>query len=244
MKISPVKIYNNATQKAYANSLKKTASDTFISSNLNFGNLKRINPVLEFLSEANSRKILKRFDKFSVDEFNSLTKNEYKALKSASFGRFLKETQIIEDCAKVFKECYDKWEGEGNYIFVSIGRSLEHLASALKLKGIETKMLPISNVVQDISAKDVISQAGFEEYISFIKKSGLDAQTIKNSPKKFIFSDYSYTGHTMDVVKEILLSEKIGIKPDDVKFLNFGFFYEGMHEKVAKIPRTTPPEKR
>ena len=71
-----------------------------------------------------------------------------------------------------------------------------------------------------------------------LKQIGIDAQVIKESGKKYIFSDYSYYGDTMRVVKDILKSQ--GIKGSQVEFVDFEPLYQKLYSRSKKQPKTSP----
>lgn len=248
MKISPISITTQrrtfSPLNSYSVSKEKIQNDVFVSSKKkeetsfasrgSFG----IKKSEKFIQRA-ANFVLNRYRKFSPDDYKSLNRFERGILNKVSKD-FCDDAYIATlDASKLMKTHFDAKYGKDKYVFVSIGRSLEAFANAMGYMGVESKTLPISGLHgYNGGIKNIISQDGFEKYCNYLKQIGIEESAIKASGKKYIFSDYSYYGDTMRTVKDILKS--LGIKGEQVEFVDFEPLYFRLYNKSKKPPKTFP----
>lgn len=251
MKINPVSIttknqnlYTTNRSPIAKTGLNSCKCDVFVKSksvsDVNFTS-RGLKSLSDKLADRVSRHIMSRFKRFGTDDFKSLKGFEKNILAKTSNGFCDDAYQATLDASGLMKKAFDKKYGRGNYVFVSIGRSLETFSEAMSYMGADTRILPISGLHGYTKGADkIISQSGFDKYRDYLKQIGLDTKSIKESGKHYIFSDYSYYGDTMRTVKEMLESEPVGIKEKYVEFVDFEPLYRELYLRSKKPPRTIP----
>ncbi len=248
MKISPISITTQRRDFSLLNShsfpLRKIQNDVFISSkkqnDISFASRGSfgVKKSEKFIQRA-ANFVLRKYKKFTPQDFKSLNKVERGILERASSEYYDDAYVAVVDASKLMKKYFDTKYGSDGYVFVSIGRSLEAFANAMGYMGVQSKVLPISGLHGYSGGyRKIISQEGFSNYSDYMKQIGIDAQVIKESGKKYIFSDYSYYGDTMRVVKDILKSQ--GIKGSQVEFVDFEPLYQKLYSRSKKQPKTSP----
>lgn len=248
MKISPISL---TTQRrtfspliSYSVSKEKIQNDVFVSSKKkeetsfasrgSFG----IKKSEKFLQRA-ADFVLRKYKKFTPQDFKSLNRVKEGILERASKGYFDDAYVAVVETSKLMKKYFDTKYGSDGYVFVSIGRSLEPFSNAMGYMGVQSKVLPISGLHgYSGNYRKIISQEGFGRYSDYMKQIGIDAKVIKESGKNYIFSDYSYYGDTMRTVKDILKSQ--GIKGSQVEFVDFEPLYQKLYSRSKKQPKTSP----
>ena len=189
-----------------------------------------ISPKLKL--ERQSKAIFSRSQKFTIDDYNSLSRLEKSILREASSTYFKDADENIQVGLKV-KEKLDKYHGENGYVFVSIGTSPAPIARVLEFMGVETKYLPITGLrpyYEDDKYKQFIGK--FENYQKFLNEQGLSADRVKKSDKEFLFYDYTYSGQSLHVFKQ-MMKEYFGLNLPNVHFSSADFLcYSSCAKKI------------
>lgn len=189
-----------------------------------------LSPKLRLTREAKA--IFSRSKKFTIDDYKSLSRLEKSILREASSTYFQDADENIQVGLKV-KEKLDKYHGENGYVFVSIGTSPAPLARVLEFMGVETKYLPITGLrpyFEDDKYKQFIGK--FSNYQEFLNEQGLGSEQVKNSDKKFLFYDYTFSGQSLDVFKR-MMKENFGLNLPNVRFSSADFLcYSSCAKKI------------
>ena len=227
MKITPVVQLAQRTYSAYNyNSQKQlylTQRDVFVKEKqIAFTSNPFAKKISDNLVDKASRIILSKYSKFGLGEYLKLNNLEKLILskKSAGFQDYAYDATL--DGALLLKKYFDKKYGIGKYVFISIGRSSQ-----------------LHNKRVDIS--DITCQKGFGEYLKYLEKTGIDAKTINNSDKHFIFADYCSSGATLETVKNLLTSPQVGIDETKAEFIDFMELYKKLWVKVRNKSSLTIP---
>lgn len=169
-----------------------------------------------------ANRIFSRSQKFSISDYNSLSRLEKAVLRQVSKPYKQAADDSINVGVKV-KEHLDKRYGNGGYVFCSIGTSPAGIARVLEFSGVETKYLPISRLAayyEDDSYKKFEDKFG--PYQKFLDEQGLDSETVSSSGKEYLFYDYISTGRSLDVFKK-MMQEYFGLNLPNVNFHSADF---------------------
>ncbi len=197
----------------------------------------------EILLQKDPEKILEKYYQFSVKDFKKLSPLKYNALKFHTSTKFQNELKVMEDMVEMSEKWLDEKYGKGNWVFVSIGRSLEELADSLSYKGHDTKIFPISGIYDSgLNAEGIAQQKSFEIYEEFLKKIGISKEAIEKDGRNYLFTDYCDTGATIQTVKK-LLKNHLGINSENVDFKDFTTLYEEAYNSTQKKGKYINPEK-
>ncbi len=179
-----------------------------------------------------SNRIFSRSKKFSIDDYKALTKLEKSILRRVSSSVEKDAKKSLEMGLKV-KENLDKTYGKGKYVFVSLGTSPAGVGRVLEFMGVETKYLPISglsafyeNEFYRHFYKDT------DNYIKFIDEQGISQEKIDNDDKFYLFFDYTRTGRSLDVFKN-MMQERFCINSEKIRYKSFD--YECYSSSTKKI---------
>ena len=131
-------------------------------------------------------KLLEKYRQFSVKNFRELTPLKYNALKLQTATKFQNEFKAMSDMVEMSEKWLDEKQGKGNWVFVSIGRSLETLADCLTYKGHDARIMPMSGIHHlGLTADEIANQSDFKTYEKFIKKLGISKEAIAKD-KRFV----------------------------------------------------------
>lgn len=207
------KINTPSKQKTYNNGVLK--ADTFVkSSNTSFKGKADINTYLD-----------KGYDNLNERE-KEILRNEL-----SSF-----DWEAVDDClntAKSLKHLYDEEYGEGNWEYVSIGRSCANIAKTLTKLGVKSYIIPISGLQGGINdGKELTRQKGFEKYKNFIYEQGLNPLEIENSGKTYIFQDYCDSGKSLRLFEQFIRSEQMGLDKENIVFKGIN---DSLFECIPKL---------
>ena len=167
-------------------------------------------------------KLLKNINQFTNKDYNLMTKDEIRAFRANMSVQTAQNAETVVNAAKLVKQILDEKYGEGNYVFISVGRSFSTLAKCLEYMGNETRYIPFSGasgITEKSSVQKILHQAGFQKYLDFLDKQGLSAKTVKNSSKYYLFCDYVQTGNSLSTFKKILTDKSVGLQSPNVLFL-------------------------
>lgn len=179
-----------------------------------------------------SNRIFSRSKKFSIDDYNYLSKLEKSVLRSASSSVEKDAKKSLEMGLKVKKDL-DKTYGEGNYVYVSIGTSPAGVGRVLEFMGVETKYLPISGL--SACYEDGFYRHFYKDtadYIKFLSEQGISQEKIENDDKYYLFFDYTRTGRSLEVFKN-MMQENFGINSENIRYKSFD--YECYSSSAKKI---------
>lgn len=179
-----------------------------------------------------AKKIFSRSKKFTIENYNSLSKLEKQVLRCSGTEAKEAAEKSLEMGLKV-KEHLDKIYGEGKYVYVSIGTSPSGVGRVLEFMGVETKYLPISGL-SSCFEHDIYKNFYEEtlEYNEFLKEQGISQEQIEKSDKTYLFFDYTRSGRSLKVF-ENMMKECFGITSDKVKYRSFD--YECYSASAKKI---------
>ena len=122
-------------------------------------------------------------------------------------------------------------------MFVCIGTSPAPLARVLEFSGVETKYLPITGLrpyYEDDAYKKFTDK--FSNYQTFLNEQGLSKEEIENSDKKYLFYDYTFTGRSLHVFKQ-MMKENFGLDLPNVHYSSADYLcYSSCAKKID------PPE--
>lgn len=195
------------------------------------------------LVEKTPKQILEKYNQFTAKNFKELSPDDYKILKARTETLFQNEFEAMCDMAELTEKWLDKMYGKDNWVFVSIGRSLEGLADALAYKGHDTKILPISGIHSlNLTADEIAHQEDFKIYEKFLKKNGISKSAIEKDRRHYVFADYCYSGATIQTVKK-LLKYNLGIDSKNVDFKDFVALYKDAYSEASAKRKCTKPSK-
>ena len=183
-----------------------------------------------------SNKIFSRSQKFTISDYNSLTKLEKAVLREASKPY----KKVADDSLQVglkVKDNLDKKYGENGYVFCSIGTSPAGIARVLEFSGVETKYLPIShlNWLESVESWKEHSDK-FLNYERFLKEQGLTKEQVSKSDKEYLFYDYVQQGMSL-IVFEKMMKEYFGLDLQNVGFHNLNFLCYSSCAKNVEPPK-------
>lgn len=183
-----------------------------------------------------AKRIFSRSKKFSINDYNSLSKLEKSILRSAS-SSIEKDAKKSLEMGLVVKSDLDKKYGKGNYVFVSIGTSPAGVGRVLEFMGVETKYLPISGLsacYQDDFYKTFYSETA--DYVKFLDEQGISQEKIDKSGKNYLFFDYTRTGRSLDAFRT-MMKENFGINSEKIHYKSFDY------ECYSSSAKNIDPEK-
>lgn len=182
---------------------------------------------------------------FTIDEYKKLSSaeletmrkdvDEYieqnnKSIKRATFAKFKvakdlkkdldKDVKVNDWAAEEIKKSLDNTYGEGNYVFVPIGRSLSSVGKSLSYKIGEdnVKILPMSRAARFIDMSRFREDA--DKLNQYLDSIGLSKNEVETSGKTYIFSDFCDTGASKLGVKRLFESDYVWGEQPNVKFEN------------------------
>lgn len=169
-----------------------------------------------------ANRIFSRSQKFSISDYNSLSKLEKVVLREASKPCKKAAEDSLEVGLKV-KENLDKKYGENGYVFCSIGTSPAGIARVLEFSGCETKYLPISrlNWLESIDSWKEYTDK-FSNYEKFLEEQGLSKEQVSKSNKEYLFYDYVQQGVSL-LMFERMMREHFGLDMENVCFRNMNY---------------------
>ena len=117
-----------------------------------------------------------------------VTPDDYKKLSSEQLQDFFYyynlddnlQVAVEENLAVALplKKFLDKKYGKDKYVFVSIGTSPAPLGRVIEFSGVETKYLPMSDLMYADKYQDIVKSAGFEDYEKFLKEQGISKKNL------------------------------------------------------------------
>ena len=220
MKIDAISSFNSITSIKHQNRYLRTFQAN------------RISPLVDTFERSASlveKTALAKLKKFNLNEYNLLTETEKKVLRDsikASNQNFSWDLDLHQYASECIKQSLDREYGVGNYVVVTIGRSLSSIGKFLGFKIGEdnVKNIPLS----DLSGIDTNGIAPIEQFKSFtdcdaynemLESVGLSKKDIDSSEKKYILIDYACSGNSIKNAYKILTSDTFwGNKDKKVTF--------------------------
>lgn len=164
---------------------------------------------------------------FSFNDDKALYKFSPKILKEYRMEKISKECKEAAktsfEMAKILKRGLDESEGKDNYTLVSIGTSPSGVMRALDYMGEDVRYVPISGLrkYQGVSGSDIIERVveynDHRDYRKYLDSIGINSLTINNSPKKFLFYDYTMSKTSL-LTLEYLARQVMGLRGDKAEF--------------------------
>lgn len=184
--------------------------------------------------------IMKSFDEFSPECYKILSPEEIRAMRSKITLITANKAEITAETGTLLKNYFDKKYGQGNYTFISIGRSLGTIAQYMKYSGADAKCIPLSGLSQMTLtvAEDIVYNKRFQEYKKYLYEVFGKPEELKQSKKTYIVSDYCFTGSTLKIAEKIISHRLTGLKSRKIKY----FSVEKIFEKIA-IQNNMEPQK-
>ncbi len=226
MKINPVQItspklsiskYSPITSPHF----KQATGDVFISTN-----------------ETRKNNVNNPFDaKEDALKFNKMN-FVLKKLKYLSIDKHTKDVAAKSlECAEMLKKYLDD-EYKDNYVLVSIGTSPAGVMRAMEFMGSDVRYIPISNLYVLNSSKNLekdLEKINTKKYKKFLSGAGISPSNINNQNKKYIFYDYTFSGISLNMVKNAM-ENHLGIDSSktDFRSLNYDLLDLTIKESVDK----------
>lgn len=186
--------------------------------------------------KVHSNKIFSRSQKFTISDYNSLSKLEKAVLREACKPYKKAADDSLRVGLKV-KDNLDKKYGENGYVFGCIGTSPAGIARVLEFSGVETKYLPISRLNWLESTESWKEHTDkFSNYENFLKEQGLSKEQVSKSNKEYLFYDYVQQGMSL-IVFEKMMKEYFGLDLPNVGFHNLNYLCYSSCAKNVDPPR-------
>ena len=209
---------------------------------------------------------LNHFNDFSRSEYLKLSKSEIMRLRKRYdkiFSPLLgpngnTETEVLHSyAANCVKKVFDTQFGEGNYTVLTIGRSLSSIGKVLGYKIGEDNVhnIPMSSVgrynynianpLNYFSFLKNLKQDNVASLTKYLESIGLSRKNIETSGKKYILTDFCYTGHSLIGVENVFKSDFVwGSKSDNVFGVDFIKALSAIDEKSLFGYYVNPTEKQ
>ena len=183
-----------------------------------------------------ANRIFSRSQKFSIRDYNSLSKLEKTVLRDAS-AHYKKHADDSLKVGLKVKEKLDKYYGEDNYVFCSIGTSPSGVARVLEFTGAQVRYFPISRLNWLFSVDDWKRYSDkFSNYQEFLNEQGLSREEVSKSGKNYLFYDFVQQGMSLMVFKK-MMKEHFGLDLPNVSFNNVNYLCQS-----ACAEKIDPPQ--
>ena len=161
---------------------------------------------------------------FTIDEYMQLSEDEIEEINEYINGRYDEsfDTALMyhEVAAEGIRQTLDHLVGAGKYVFIPIGRSVSSIGKCLsyKIGDDNVKLLPMSEASRFLDLEKC--EEDFEVFCRYLDSIGLSKNEIENSGKMYIFTDYCRTGKSLSGAKNLIQSDKIFGKQNNVAIVN------------------------
>lgn len=224
MRILPLCSYNNI-QSPYVN--VKSSGITFCA------NKSLDTDVVELNNTTPYDRGLSKLNKITKEEYFLLSEVEKTALRNELWTKLMTSRSDIllhQYAVNTIESVFDKQYGKGNYVVISIGRSLSSISKLLehRIGKDNVKNIPLSSVegfyhscadIEDYRGRvnDMVYLEGFNSYKRYLDSIGLDKQTVETSGKNYIIMDYAASGKSLKGAYTILtIDELLGNKKRNI----------------------------
>ncbi len=180
------------------------------------------------LNELKLAKILSFFN-FTTDAYKKLSEKDleflrarYESMKqSKSWNYYFNSAETSHELASSGMEAlFNHAYGKGNYVIITIGRSLSSVGKVLGYKIGEENVIniPISKASRfnDIFYPKESADKELKYLIKYLETVGLSKEDIEKSGKHYILTDYCHTGVSLETMKNLFTSDKVWGKRDNV----------------------------
>ena len=180
------------------------------------------------LSELNNYTAKEYKNLFFCEKFK-LRNMFFKMLEKSEKRREIEETIMLhEQAAFGAKKTLDKRYGEGNYVVITLGRSVSSIGKVLGyLIGEENvKQVPMSReclFYLHEGALPVVPSEDINSFAEYLKSIGLTKESVEKSGKKFVITDFCATGFSLKTATQFLkINQLLGNSKNivSVDFLN------------------------
>ena len=201
--------------------MKITAVNNF---KINFPN-RKTNPILSFKSDCKDELIISQKPtaeeiskeyfkehkgKFTISDYKNLSEVEAKAIDYTIPKTTREAAELSYIAGTCLKDYFDEKFGEDNYIYVCIGTSPSGIGRVMEFSGVETKYIPLTGFRMDPEIRRKWTDKyrdGVEHYKEFLKSQGIDEKMPQNTKKQIIFTDFVYSGYTLENFEGLLIDE-------------------------------------
>lgn len=212
---------------------KKTPHEEYINSVIQYYKDKILKNQLKDITIDDIKKglvALKKLGSFTVSEYKQLTQDELSCIRKLAndyiydnsiYSKFNKQLKYHEIMVNTIKNTLDKNFGEGNYVVVSIGRSVSSVCNCLGYKtGKNTvKQIPLSDAKRFLCMENC-KYEDFKGFCKYLDSIGLSKNEIKTSGKQYIFLDYCASGRSLKGAEKLFRSDKVYGDYDKIQFVN------------------------
>ncbi len=182
-----------------------------------------------FIRSFNLNPIL-HFEKFTKSEYARLSSNEIQQLRQ-NFTKMVKKSNdlalfafddIHNICPVILKDMFDKFFGAGEYVVITLGRSLSTIGKALGYKLGEDKVInipmswarrfaPESTRIEDHFTvyNKLLTEEGLYQFKNYLSKLGLSKTQVETSGKNYILMDYCFSGTSLKGAEFLFKSDYI-----------------------------------
>ena len=183
---------------------------------------------------------INKFKNFSMDEYNKLSNSEKNYLRRMSSNRIQNNTNefinIHESAASLTKQVLDKKYGEGNYVVISIGRSLSSISKTLSYQIGEdnVKQIPLSNAGRFQQKLNFDNNDDINKFKEYLDSIGLSKNEIETSGKNYLIMDYCESGKSLNGAYNLLTSDDVWGKQSNVNTQDFVKLFYDIDEEVFR----------
>ena len=174
---------------------------------------------------------LLHFEKYTKEEYARLSLREIENLRARSLD-FLQRSNVdtikaVDDIhsvvPQVLKDMFDKFFGAGEYVVITLGRSLSTIGQALGYRIGENnvvnlpmswsrRFLPESTRVCDhfeAYRKITSHNERLDKFLAYLEKIGLGKEQVKNSGKSYVLIDYCSSGDSLKGAEFLFKSDYV-----------------------------------
>lgn len=209
----------------------KTVPDAFVKETLpTLNNLKLTLAEYRQLPKAEIDNINKAIDKFienksymKYEESFHTANGHWFTYYHDAWRNFYEYLKLHDIAANRIKEELDYNFGEGNYVVISIGRSLSSIFKCLGYKIGEENViqLPMSEAGRFTPYKVAkLKQEAIDALTDYLASKGMSGEAVETSGKKYIFADFRATGDSMRGAKTLFKSDRVFGNSDNVQFMH------------------------
>lgn len=173
---------------------------------------------------------LLHFEKFTKEEYSRLSKSEIEKLRHKfkniidhSNDLALKSFDEVHNiCPAILQDMFDKFFGAGEYVIITLGRSLSTIGKALGYRIGEDKVInmpmswarrftPESTRVESHFTiyNKLCTQEGLYNFQEYLNKLNLSKKQVEQSGKNYILMDFCYSGDSLKGAEFLFKSDYV-----------------------------------
>jgi len=228
---TPVNYYNSNPKSNSVKSVRYVNSVKLATDSVSFNGFKNIFKSDSYEATLNLYdKALCKLHDFNKAEYDSLTEVDKKLLrekienpKNTKLNITVeKDIRYHHFATEAIKKTFDKQYGEGNYVVITLGRSLSSISKLLEMKiGKENvKNIPMSGLGRywtqgnflphyNTRLERFVECDGFENFKKYLSSVGLSRAEVESSNKNYIVMDYASSGNSLESGYTILTSDAL-----------------------------------